>query len=166
MKLHLDKNAPPTTYDKAIHKENLENGYFKLPKTKEIEVVSLEYLTNVLTYAREYLEEELGKFVVESTRVEFWITKSTSSGDQAQHTTAKLAKEAAIKAGFAEEAARKAGFADNGAVNFFGFVEESVAAVTANLLETGLYSGDAIEVCIFFSLALLFPCNVVQFGFH
>ncbi|KAF2175438.1 actin-like ATPase domain-containing protein [Zopfia rhizophila CBS 207.26] len=145
MKLHLDKNAPPATYDKPNHEDNLENGYFRLPKEKEIEVVTREYLIKVLTYTREFLEGELGKFVMESTRIEFWITKPTASGDQAQLMVAKLAKEAVIQAGFAEDVARRAGFADNGAENFFGLVEESVAAVTANLLETTLSPEDEIK---------------------
>lgn len=153
MKLHLDKNAPSTDYNRAKHGEELQNGYFRIPESKKIEHVTREYLISVLAYTKRVLEDKFGKFFTNSTRVEFWLTKPVASGDQAQHAVAKLAKEAAVRAGFAEDVAKAAGFADNGAENFFGLVEESVAALTANLLETDVSddytveSGDKILVC-------------------
>lgn len=148
MKLHLDKNAPPAEYDKKSHGKSLKSGYFRLPEGTEVKTVTREYLVKVLAYTREFLEKKFKKVVLEATRVEFWISKPIASGDEAQHAVAKLAKEAAIQAGFAEDLARAAGFADNGAQNFFGLVEESVAGLTANLRETIVNPKDEVKVCI------------------
>ncbi|KAJ4290851.1 hypothetical protein N0V90_010046 [Kalmusia sp. IMI 367209] len=145
MKLQLDKNAPSTDYDRPTLGKELKEGYFRIPESKTVEHVTREYLISVLTYVRQYLEKKLGKFLTESTRVEFWLTKPIASGDQAQHAMAKLAKEAAERAGFGDDIAKAAGFAENGAENFFGLVEDSVAGLTANLLETNVTTDYALQ---------------------
>lgn len=127
MKLHLDKHAPPTPYDTPRLQNEIENGYFRLPPDKVARIVTQEYLTQVFKYAKEFLSTKLEKFFLDVTRVEFWITKAASSGDEAQHITLEVAK----------MAAKNAGFEDNGLKNFFGLVGESEAAAAATVDEMG-----------------------------
>lgn len=148
MKLQIDKNAPPTDYDRTALRKELQEGYFRLPESHTVATATKEYLTCVLKHVRQHLKKKLGSFFTNSTRVEFWFTKPIASGDQAQREIARLAQEAAVDAGFSEDIAKAAGFAENEAKNFFGLVEDTVAGLTANLLETNLTTDYTLQVSI------------------